>query len=270
MTSALVDPRSLPEEVRPYLEGLVCHARDVCGSDLVSVFAVGSIALGDYRHGRSDVDVAIVVDPILPAQALRDLAVALAHPTLLCPAAGLELVVYDAEFVARPSSAAGYLLDLNTGPMLPYRASFDPAESPAFWYVLDRSIAHQTGRLLYGTPVRQVIAAPARRDLFAAILASVREHADGVGHLADNQVLNGCRSVAFCRTGRWFAKRAAARMIADSENDFRPVVDMALRSFQRARSAALPLPSSDVRDFLAWVGDRVDEAAARAAVVDRR
>ncbi|MGK8486304.1 aminoglycoside adenylyltransferase domain-containing protein [Nocardia asiatica] len=270
MTRAPVDPRSLPEEVRPYLDGLVRRARAVCGAHLVSVFAVGSLALGDYRPGRSDVDVTVVVDPMLPAQALRDLAVALAHPTLLCPAAGLELVVYDAEFVVRPSGAAGYLLDLNTGPMLPNRASFDPAESPAFWYVLDRSIAHQAGLLLYGTPVRQVIAAPAPRDLFAAILASVREHAGGVRHLADNQVLNGCRSVAFCRTGRWLAKREAAQMIADSEQDFRPVIEMALRSFQRPRSAALPLHHSEVRDFLGWVGERVDEAVARVAVSDRR
>ncbi|MBF6339058.1 DUF4111 domain-containing protein [Nocardia abscessus] len=269
MTHALVDPRSLPEEVRPYLEGLVRCAHAVCGSRVVSVFAVGSIALEDYRHGRSDVDVAIVVDPLLPAPALRELAETLAHPRLPCPAAGLELVVYDANFVARPSSAAGYLLDLNTGPMLPNRASFDPAESSSFWYVIDRSIAYQAGRLLYGTPVREVLAAPAQRDLSAAILASIREHAEGAGHLADNQVLNGCRSVAFCRTGRWLAKREAAQMIATSEENFRPLIEMALRSFERPRSAALPLHPVDIRAFLAWVGERVDEAA-RAAVIDRR
>ncbi|MER7449498.1 hypothetical protein ABTW96_04345 [Nocardia beijingensis] len=172
---------------------------------------MGSVALADYRHGRSDVDVVIVVDPSLPAQALRDLAESLAHPALPCPAAGLELVVYGADFVAAPSDAAGYLMDLNTGPMLPNRVSFDPAESSAFWYVIDRSIAHQTGRLLYGTPVRQIMAAPSRRDVHAALLASVREHAGGAGHLGDNRVLNGCRAVAFCRTGRWSANAKPRR-----------------------------------------------------------
>ncbi|WP_406275690.1 DUF4111 domain-containing protein [Nocardia sp. NBC_00881] len=262
MTGTLVDPQSLPAELRPYLADLVQRTRAVCGPHLVSVFAVGSIALEDYRHRRSDIDVTVVADPALPGQAVRTLAESLAHPALPCPAAGLELVVYDSDFVVRPSDEAGYLLDLNTGPLLSNRASFDSTESPAFWYVIDRSIAHQTGRLLYGSPVRQVIAPPIRRDLFAAILASVREHTNGEGHLTDNQVLNGCRSVAFCRTGRWLAKRKAAQMIAMSENDFQPLIETGLRSFQRPRTAALPLPTADVRRFLLWVRERVEETAA--------
>ncbi|WP_063050936.1 aminoglycoside adenylyltransferase domain-containing protein [Nocardia arthritidis] len=266
MTDVLVDSHSLPAELRPYLEGLVRRTRAVCGGHLISVFAVGSIALGDYRHGRSDVDVTIVAEPSIPARVLRELAESLAHPSLHCPAAGLELVVYGADFIAEPSGAAGYLMDLNTGPMLPNRVSFDPAESSGFWYVIDRSIAHQDGRLLHGTPVRQVLAAPSERDLYAAMQASVREHAGGAGHLGDNRVLNGCRTVAFCRTGRWLAKREAAQLIATSEQHFRPLVETALHSFQRPRSAALPLPASDVRTFLTWVGERVDEAATRAAV----
>ncbi|MCP2288211.1 aminoglycoside adenylyltransferase domain-containing protein [Nocardia amikacinitolerans] len=264
MTSALVDPESLPVEVRPYLEAVVRRTRAVCGSHLVSVFAVGSLALADYRHGRSDVDVTVVVGPALPRRSVREMVEVLAHPTLPCPAVGLELVMYDAEFAKRPSVAAGYLLNLNTGPLLPSRADFDPKLSPAFWYVIDRSIAHQSGRLLYGSPVRQVVAAPRDRDLYAAILASVRAHADGAGHLSDNRVLNGCRSVAFCRTGRWLAKQQAARLIARTEEAFRPLIEDALRSFQRPRSAAIPLPAADVRTFLSWVADRIEtEAIAR-------
>ncbi|WP_206055176.1 aminoglycoside adenylyltransferase domain-containing protein [Nocardia sp. CS682] len=258
---ALVDPPAVPAEVRPYLAELVRRAHKTCGPRLRSAFAVGSIALADYRHGRSDIDVILVVDPSLPGSALRELAEVLAHPALPCPAAGLELVVYDATFAAQPSAAAGYLLDLNTGPLLSNRAGFDPTQSPDFWYVIDRSIAYQSGCLLYGSPVRQVLAPPAPRDLFAALLASVREHATGAGHLSDNQVLNGCRSVAFCRTGRWLAKSAAAQLIMESEADFRVLIEAALRSFQRPRTAALTLPTADVQTFLAWVRGQVEKAA---------
>ncbi|MGC0379207.1 aminoglycoside adenylyltransferase domain-containing protein [Streptomyces sp. SAI-229] len=251
-----------PREVRPYLDELVHRTRAVCGPHLVSVLAVGSLALGDYRHGRSDVDVTVVVDRSLPRRALSELAGALAHPALACPAAGLELVVYPADFACRPSGGAGYLMDLNTGPSLPERVSHDPGEGPAFWYVLDRSLAHQAGLPLFGAPVRDVIAAPERADVLAALRASVREHAEGEGHAADNRVLNGCRSVVWCRTGRWFAKRAAAGIVADAEADFRPLVTDALRSFERPREYALELPGAAVGDFLAWVAGRVDEAAA--------
>ncbi|MFC9324022.1 aminoglycoside adenylyltransferase domain-containing protein [Kitasatospora sp. NPDC057015] len=261
MTRDAEGPPPLPAHVGPYLRELVRRTRGVCGADLVSVLAVGSLALGDYRPGRSDVDVTVVVEPSVPGPVLRELAGALAHPRLPCPAAGLELVVYDRDFAGRASGLAGYLLDLNTGPLLPGRASFDPARAPAFWYVIDRSVAHRAGVVLFGRPAREVIAPPAAADVLAAVRASVREHTEGTGHLADNRVLNGCRSVVFCRTGRWTAKRVAAREIAAGEPGFRALVEAALAGFERPRAEAVELPAAEVRGFLTWVRERVDEAA---------
>ncbi|WP_069160462.1 aminoglycoside adenylyltransferase domain-containing protein [Nocardia altamirensis] len=258
------DPPSLPEEVRPYLDELVQRSTAVCGPHLRSIFAVGSIALDDYRHGRSDIDVTMVVDPTLPAPAVHELAESLTHPTLPCPAAGLELVVYGSDFTASPSGNAGYLLNLNTGPMLPPCADFDSSGAQSFWYVIDRSIAYQSGRLLAGEPVRQVLTAPTQHDLFTALAASVREHSTAEGHLNDNRVLNGCRSAVFCRTGRWLPKRKAAQSIATSEAGFRSLVEAAVQSFERPRSAALPLPTAEVRTFLNWVAERVADAAKAA------
>ncbi|MFJ1454909.1 aminoglycoside adenylyltransferase domain-containing protein [Nocardia sp. N2S4-5] len=256
MASPLTEPQSLPAELRTYLAELVRRTHDVCGQRLVSVFAVGSVALGDYRHGRSDVDVTVIAEPALSEEALRELANALA--ALDCPAAGLELVLYDSDFAARPSGAAGFRLNLNCGPLLPYRADLDPSGAPAFWFVIDRAIARQSGRLLYGRPVDQALAAPSHSAQLAAVRASVRAHAQDEGHLADNQVLNGCRAVVFCRTGRWFAKSEAAQRLAESDPAVRPLVDEALRSFRRPRTAALPLPPAEVRRFLSWVREYVD------------
>lgn len=106
MTRTPVNPHRVPAELRPYFGELVDRAHAVCGSHLVSVVADGSVALGDYRHGRSDTDVTVVVDASLPEGALSDLAAVLAHPALPCPAAGLELVVYDEDFAARPASTS--------------------------------------------------------------------------------------------------------------------------------------------------------------------
>lgn len=252
--------RAVPSEVQAYLTELVRRTRAVCGPRLTGIAAVGSLALGDYRHGRSDIDVTVVVEK-LPTAALRELAHALAHPRLPCPAAGLELVVYAADFARTPSGEAGYLLDLNTGAQLPERAAFDPAGGPSFWYVIDRSVAHQAGITLYGPPAAEVIAAPRPTDLTAAIRTSLREHADGKGHLADNRVLNGCRSLAYCRTGHWSAKRDAAAQVAAAEKKFRPLVEAAIRSFERPRAAALPLPDPQVQAFLAWARARTEEYA---------
>ncbi|MFI8306564.1 aminoglycoside adenylyltransferase domain-containing protein [Streptomyces sp. NPDC085927] len=110
-----------------------------------------------------------------------------------------------------------------------------------------------------------MIAEPQRAALLVALRASVREHADGEDHLADNRVLNGCRSLVFCRTGRWFPKRRAAEAVAVTETDFRDLVEAAVHSFERPRGSALSLPPADVRDFLKRVADRVDETAEAEA-----
>ncbi|WP_280377454.1 aminoglycoside adenylyltransferase domain-containing protein [Nocardia wallacei] len=257
MAYPLAESPSLPAELRPYLAELVRRTHEVCGGRLVSVFAVGSVALDDYRHERSDVDVTVIAEPALPARAVPELAAALS--ALDCPAAGLELVLYDSDFASRPSGAAGFRLNLNCGPLLPYRADFDSSGAPAFWFVIDRAIACQSGRLLYGRPVPEVLAAPTRSTQLAAVRDSVRAHAQDEGHLADNQVLNGCRAVVFCRTGRWVAKSTAAQQIAESDAAVRPLVEEALRSFGRPRTAALSLPHAEVRQFLSWVREHVED-----------
>lgn len=253
---------AVPPVVRGYLDTLVARTAEVYGRFSVGVYAVGSLALGDYRHGRSDIDIAVIVSPAAPGEAARALARVLAHPELPCPATGLELVVYAADFVATPSPRAGYLLNLNTGPDLPSVADLDAGRATDFWFVLDRAVAHRCGLALAGPPVRDVIAAPLPEQLLAAIADSVREHATGPGHLADNRVLNGCRAVVFCRTGQWTAKRAAGRAIAAVEPRFRPLIRAALRSFDRPRAAAETLPADAVRDFSAWVAGVVETARA--------
>lgn len=101
--------------------------------------------------------------------------------------------------------------------------------------------------------------------MYTAIRASVREHGHGTGRLADNRVLNGCRSVVYCRTGRWLAKRDAAGQVAAVEENLPPLIEAVVRSFERPRTAALSLPGPQVRAFLAWVRARVDETPRRSA-----
>ncbi|NBM16252.1 aminoglycoside adenylyltransferase domain-containing protein [Streptomyces sp. GC420] len=249
---------SFPEEPARYLAELARRVEAVCGAGLVTVSAVGSVALGDYRPGRSDLDVLVVVDERVPGSRVRELPGELRHPGLFCPAAGLELVVYSSEFAAVPSARAGYLLDLNTGSMLPERTSFDPAGSAAFWYVIDRSVAHQSGLRLLGRDPREVVAAPSRQDLLDAVAASLEEHAAGAGHLQDNRVLNACRSLTYLRTRRWVSKPAAAAAVLPSAGAFAPLVSAAVRSHAGPRRSAAELPAAEVRAFLNGVREQVE------------
>ena len=55
------------------------------------VYTTGSLALGGYRPGRSDIDLVAVVAGSQDLDRRRQLVSQLDHQVLACPAAGLEL-----------------------------------------------------------------------------------------------------------------------------------------------------------------------------------
>jgi Nucleotidyltransferase domain len=121
----------LPEEVTRYLHAVTARVRDVFSERVVGVYTTGSLALGDYRSGRSDIDLMAVVATSEDLDLRRRLARQLDHRVLSCPAAGLEFVLYPLTTVSRPTLGAGYLLNFNTGSALPPVTSFDPGDAPA-------------------------------------------------------------------------------------------------------------------------------------------
>jgi len=215
----------MDHDVRGYLAELVDRARAILGEDLVGAYAAGSVGLGAYQPGRSDVDVALVAARPLGGAAKRALVDRLRHEALPCPARGLELVVYRRDVAASGIPEPGFEVELNTGASMPFRATYDPADRPEadgrFWYALDRSILRQSGLALLGPPAAEVFADPApddlRRLLVAALswwLALPTPDGDGPAPGAEDAVLGACRSLVRFRDGVWLAKADAGRRIA--------------------------------------------------------
>ena len=131
-----------------YLAELVERLRAVAGERLVGVWLVGSAALGDFDAARSDLDVQGVTTERLSRVERRLVAETTSHEALPCPVRGLELVLYAREELAVPA----YQLNLNTGPRMERRLSYDAGEEPRFWFLLDLAIAREHGIALAGPP----------------------------------------------------------------------------------------------------------------------
>jgi Domain of unknown function (DUF4111) len=227
-----------------YLDAVVERLGAQLGSDLHAVVLGGSAALGAYEPGRSDLDVIAVCARPLARPAARDLAGALSHRALPCPARRLELVVMTRASAAGDAEADAFELNLNTGADGPDHVGLDPAGEAAHWFVVDRSLARARGRTLFGPPPREVLAPVPRGEVLAALGDSLDWH-EAHEPASPDSVLNACRAWRWTRTGRWTSKRAAAKWARGRISD-PAAIDGALA----ARAAGEALDPGTVADFL--------------------
>lgn len=203
--------------VETYLDAVVKAARGVLDTDFVGAYAAGSLALNAFQPGRSDIDIVLLCRDQLSEAAKRELIARLRHRSLPCPARGLELVVYTVATAQSGTANPGFELELNDGPAMAFRQSLQSADRPAddgkFWYGLDRSILHQSGRVLVGPPAPEAFAElppdALRRLLIDSLhwwmaLPSQADDRPAVG--ADDAVLGACRALVRHRYGRWLSK----------------------------------------------------------------
>jgi hypothetical protein len=221
-TDGVGDDVVMPEELERYLTAISETARAVLGRNFVGAYAAGSLALDAFQVGRSDVDIALLCRDALSDAIKRELIARLRHNALPCPARGLELVLYTEAAARSGTKDPGFELELNDGPAMDFRQTLQPADRPAddglFWYGLDRSILHHSGRVLSGPPAAEAFADLSAEDVRSLLIDSLRwwmalpapaddEPAAG----ADDAVLGACRALVRCRHGIWLSKIDAGR-----------------------------------------------------------
>jgi Domain of unknown function (DUF4111)/Nucleotidyltransferase domain len=196
-----------------YLSGIALCLRELFGEELVGVYGGGSYALGDYRRGMSDLDVAAVIRGPMPTR-LRALAVErLLRAAARCPTRGLELVVYRSKTAGSGAVTADFELNLNAGPEMQSRVEHEPPPGEEHWFAIDRSVLAQAGIAVLGPPAGHVFRPITPKALAPVLIASVRWHR---AHLErpEDAVLNACRSLRFVAEGRWYSKPAAGQWAA--------------------------------------------------------
>jgi hypothetical protein len=171
----------VPGEVETFGRELTRRLADALDGGLVGAYFVGSIALGGYVAGESDVDVIGVSEQRVPAERKPIIAESVVECAAGCPARGLEFTLYRRDVAAALSLAADFELNANGGPRMSRAVHLDPASEPGFWYVLDRAIAHRVGIAIAGPPAGQVFAAVPREALLVAMRESMQWHREHEG-----------------------------------------------------------------------------------------
>jgi Domain of unknown function (DUF4111) len=250
------DGRVLTPEVAVFGDQVAEALARTLGTDLVGVYFVGSVALGGYVPGESDIDIAAVSSAALTDPQSQSVASAVVEASAACPARGLELTLYRREVAGSRPAGADFEVNANGGPRMPTAVHMDPASEPGFWYVLDRAIAHRSGLAISGPPARGIFADVPRSTLLAAMYESMEWHrAHEKASLYS--VLNACRAWRFAAVDVLGSKLEGAAWARARWPDT-GLIDAAV-ALRRGEDATLD--ESAVDALLSAVAARLREAA---------
>jgi hypothetical protein len=228
----------------------------ILGDDLVGVYFVGSVALGGYVPGESDVDIAAVSGSALSEGQKHGVASAIVKVSEVCPARGVEFTLYRRDVAGSLPEGADFEVNANGGQRTPTSVHLDATAEQGFWYALDRAIAHRSGIVISGPPSRTVFVDVPRRTLLEAMSESMawhRAHEKATLY----SVLNACRAWRFAEEDVLGSKLEGATWARARWPDT-DVIDAAV-ALRRGEDAALDQSAVDA--LLAAAATHLREAA---------
>lgn len=219
----------VPDEILAYGREVSARLQQALGDGLVGVYYVGSIALGGYLPGESDVDIVAVSEYAIPDEVKPPIADAVFDTTKSCPTRGLEFTLYR-RLVARASPvAADFEVNVNGGPSMARDIHLESGTEPRFWYVIDRAIAHLSGVVIFGPPPADVFAEASRQTLLDVMIESMRWHRNNEKTMLYS-VLNATRAWRFAAEdvlgskfegAAWARERWPSTWVIDAAVDLR-------------------------------------------------
>lgn len=209
---------------------------------LIGAYFVGSIALGGYVSGESDIDIIAVSEhPVLDQEKSR-IASAIVDVAMSCPTRGLEFTLYRRDVATREPQAADFEVNANGGPRMEQTVHLDAHREPAFWYVFDRAIAHRYGVPIVGPPPAELFPDVPRRTLLKLMADSMRWHREHEKATLYS-VLNACRAWRFAEEDILASKMEGATWARTRWRD--PAVIDAAVELRHGRPGALDAEKVD-------------------------
>lgn len=178
------------------------------GEDLCSVILHGSLVLDDYRPGRSDVDLLVIVKRSLDGERIASLADQVVAERARAPAR-LDLRVVTQATAATPPQAPPMELYVRLGSRpYPEIARRHPGEPDL---LAEFSVCREYGQSVAGPPPSELIGEVPRRWIVGygdTLLADWQSLTEDSAH-AELMVLTACRVWRFCEEGVNSSKSAA-------------------------------------------------------------
>ena len=257
-TTPAVPDAASTEEALQFAEALAHACAAALGDTVAGVILHGSLTLGDYLPGHSDVDLLVVVDDPLTDPRLDALTeIATAHRAL---APGrVDLRVVTRQVAGAPTPAPPMELYIETTPGSGSELYVDGRHPGERDLVVEFSMCRAHGRSLVGAAPAELIGEVPAGWVVAvgdAQLADWQAIGDDPKH-AELTILTTCRIWRFAEEGRYSSKPAAGAWALAQDPTLQVIRD-ALQ--QRHGDPATRIDPGQVAQLLAVVRARLAEA----------
>jgi Domain of unknown function (DUF4111)/Nucleotidyltransferase domain len=240
-----------------FAEVLARSCAEALGETVAGVILHGSLSLGDYLPGRSDVDLLVVVDdPLTDAQLDALTQLALTHRTQAPGRVDLRVVTRQVAGAPTPAPPMEAYIEITpaSGSEL-YVERRHPGERDL---VVEFSMCRAHGRSLVGAAPAELIGEVPIEWVLAvgdAQLADWQAIGDDPKH-AELTVLTACRIWCFAEEGRYSSKPAAGAWALERD----PTLQVVRDALQRRRDQTARIDPAQVAQLLAMVRARLAEA----------
>jgi streptomycin 3"-adenylyltransferase len=251
--------RNCPANIRNQVEQLTGGLGELLGANLLGVYLHGSLAMGSFAPGQSDIDVLIVTRDSMDEDTRRCVGALLLH--LSGSPAPIEISFlrqsdmlpwrYPTPFDLHYSEMwrAHVARDLQTGAWPAWRAPQhgDPDLAAHI------TVTQQRGVCLYGAPISSVFPPVPRGDYIDSIMKDVDEGLSMINNNPVYAVLNACRTLAFLREGQVLSKdEGGVWALQHAPAALHGVITAALAAY-RGTHAAPQLQPQALDDFAAML-----------------
>lgn len=219
------------------LEAFTALCRQVLGPRLTGVYLHGSMAMGCFHTGQSDIDLIVVVEDSMTTGQKIKLMEQILLLNVQAPAKGLEVSFVKREFCNPFVYPTPF--ELHASPVHLHWFQAAPADYVEKMRGNDRDLAahftiiHKYGIRLYGQDIDEVFGPVPKRDYVDSIWRDIRQADADICDDPLYVVLNLCRVLAYVRDGHILSKAQGwSRGLEHLPQEHHPLIRQALCCYQ--------------------------------------
>ena len=233
------------------------------GQNLLGIYLHGSLALGGFQPGRSDIDVIVVTAQRIDLETKRRCIELLLRISKMPGPLDIRFLVEQDLFPFQhplpcdlhysETCRENYQQELRTGSWKHWNGSAqrDPD------LTLHLTVLHQYGICLYGKPIAEVLPPVPEQDFRDAIVKDVQVTLGDPLHDPISFVLNACRACAYLHNGTILSKDAGGVWgLAHLPEQYHPLIHQALALY-RGERLGRPVGHAAWNDFAAYMHEAI-------------